>query len=70
MIVEVSLKLRIQVTEAAEADYYVDAKTQEATPYFIADIMDEMEDSFVGEVLSVNGLTKEQVQKKLQADVT
>ena len=69
MIVEVSLKLRIQVTEVAEADYYVDAKTQEATPCFIADIMDEMEDSFAGEVLSVNGLTKEQVQKKLQADV-
>jgi hypothetical protein len=63
---KVSLEIEIKVEEAEDVTYFLDPVTNKATPSFIADIMDEMEDSFAGEVLTVNGLTPAAVQKKLQ----
>jgi hypothetical protein len=65
----VNLSIKIQVAEKQDTEYYLNPITNEATPSFIADIMDEMEDSFAGEVISVNGLTQQQVLKKLQEGV-
>ena len=67
--ITVKLEIVIKVEQAEDADYYLEPVHNTVTPSFIADMMDEMEDSFAGEVISINGLTMAQVQQKLQADI-
>jgi hypothetical protein len=62
----VTLSIKIKVEAKEDIDYYLEPDGTTATPSFIADMMDEMEDSFAGEVLSINGMTPAVAQKKLQ----
>jgi hypothetical protein len=68
--IEVTLRLKLKVEDQEEADYYLDAATNEPAVSFIADVFDEFEDSFTAPLVSVNGRTKDQIAQALQAEIT
>lgn len=56
--VEVTLTLKFRVSELENKNYLLGVE-------FIADIFDEMDDNLIGDLLTVNNLTLEQVKDAL-----
>ena len=56
--VEVTLTLKFRVSEFGNKSYFLGVE-------FIADIFDEMYDNLIGDLLTVNNLTLEQVKDAL-----
>lgn len=56
--VEVTLTLKFRISELENKNYLLGVE-------FIADIFDEMDDNLIGDLLTVNNLTLEQVKDAL-----
>lgn len=67
-IITVSLSLKIEVESQEDRDYYLNPKTGEVAAACVADIFDNA-DTMVGTLLTVDGLTKQDVQSLLNAEL-
>lgn len=75
--ITISLEVKILVNSQDELDYYLQANSDptapvgstQLAPTFIADFIDINGDQINGQLVSVNGLTPEQIKKALEKKV-
>lgn len=66
--ITVTLSLELEVDNAEDKSYYVNPITGNVAASCLADVMDNADD-MVGTLLSVNGVTKQQIQTLLNAEL-
>jgi hypothetical protein len=66
--ISISFSLEIEVEDAEDKAYYLNPQTNTLAAQCIADIFDNA-DMLVGTLLSVNGITKQQIQTLLNAEL-
>lgn len=62
--VELTLKLKMLANNPGEREYLTNSETHQISSYFIADVFDALDTNFE-DVLSINGLTRTEIQKLL-----
>jgi hypothetical protein len=63
--IEVTFTLKLNVNDHVQRDYWLEAGATNTTLDAVADMLDIYDDNFGVSVVSVNGLTREQIQQAL-----